>query len=84
MASESTATIAVDGGRIGYRRVGSGRPLVVLNGLAATGADWDPAFIDRLASANELVLLDNRGIEALPRTTESHSISHDLPMTPRE
>jgi pimeloyl-ACP methyl ester carboxylesterase len=64
MAVEPIATIPVDGGRIAYRRLGSGRPLLVLNGLAATSADWDPLFIDRLASANELVLLDNRGIGA--------------------
>ena len=57
-------TIPVDGGQIGYRRLGSGRPLLVLNGLGATSADWDPSFIGRLASANELVLLDNRGIGA--------------------
>jgi pimeloyl-ACP methyl ester carboxylesterase len=30
----------------------------------ATSADWDPSFIERLASANELILLDNRGIGA--------------------
>jgi pimeloyl-ACP methyl ester carboxylesterase len=34
----------------------------VLNGFAATSADWDPSFIDRLASSNELILLNNRGI----------------------
>jgi pimeloyl-ACP methyl ester carboxylesterase len=44
--------------------LGSGRPLLVLNGLAATIADWDPSFIDRLSFASELVLLDNRGIGA--------------------
>jgi pimeloyl-ACP methyl ester carboxylesterase len=64
MAAEPIATIPVDGGRIAYRRFGSGRPLLVLNGLAATSADWEPSFIDRLASASELVLLDNRGIGA--------------------
>src|SRR6266849_1931470 len=62
MASEPIATIPVDGGRIACRRLGSGRPLLVLNGLAATSADWDPFFVDRLASANEIILLDNRGI----------------------
>jgi len=62
MAAEAIATIPVDGGRIAYRRLGSGRPLIVLNGLAATSADWDPSFIDRLASGNEIILLDNRGI----------------------
>jgi pimeloyl-ACP methyl ester carboxylesterase len=64
MEAESLATIAVDGARIAYRRIGRGRPLVIINGLAATSADWDPSFIDRLASTNELVLLDNRGIGA--------------------
>src|SRR5207248_10272153 len=64
MAAEPIATIPVDGGRIAYRRLGSGRPLIVLNGLAARSADWDPSFIDRLASGNEIVLLDNRGIGA--------------------
>jgi pimeloyl-ACP methyl ester carboxylesterase len=42
--------------------VGKGRPLLVINGFAATSADWDPSFIDRLASSNELILLNNRGI----------------------
>ncbi|PYJ70025.1 MAG: hypothetical protein DME76_07010 [Verrucomicrobia bacterium] len=45
-----------------YRRAGSGRPLLVLNGFAATSSDWDPSFIDGLACCNELILLDNRGI----------------------
>lgn len=64
MATEHMVSTPVDGGRIAYRRTGNGRPLVVLNGLAATNADWDPAFLERLASANELILLDNRGIGA--------------------
>ena len=34
MAAEPIATIPVNGGRIAYRRLGSGRPLIVLNGLA--------------------------------------------------
>src|SRR5260370_12979712 len=62
MAGEPIATIPVDGGRIAYRRLGSGRPLLVLNGFAATSADWDPSFIDGLASSNDLILLDHRGI----------------------
>jgi pimeloyl-ACP methyl ester carboxylesterase len=62
MAAESLPMIEVDGARIVYRRIGKGRPLVVLNGFGATSADWDPSFIDRLASSNELILLNNRGI----------------------
>jgi len=60
--SELVGSIQVDGAQIAYRRIGTGRPLVVLNGFAATSADWDPSFIDSLASSNQLILLDNRGI----------------------
>jgi pimeloyl-ACP methyl ester carboxylesterase len=62
MEAKSSAMIAVDGARIVYRRIGKGRPLLVLNGFGATNADWDPSFINRLASSNELILLNNRGI----------------------
>jgi len=62
MEAESLPMIEVDGARIVYRRIGKGQPLVVLNGFGATSADWDPSFIDRLASSNELILLNNRGI----------------------
>jgi pimeloyl-ACP methyl ester carboxylesterase len=62
MEAEPLPLIEVDGARIAYRRIGNGRPLVVLNGFAATSADWDPSFIDVLASSNELILVDNRGI----------------------
>jgi pimeloyl-ACP methyl ester carboxylesterase len=62
MPHESFEKLKVDGAQIAYRRIGNGRPLVVLNGFAATSADWDPSFIDRLASSNQVILLDNRGI----------------------
>jgi pimeloyl-ACP methyl ester carboxylesterase len=62
MEADSLPMIAVDGARIVYRRFGKGRPLLVLNGFGATGADWDPSFIDRLTSSSELILMDNRGI----------------------
>jgi pimeloyl-ACP methyl ester carboxylesterase len=62
MAAESLARIRVEGAHIGYRRVGKGRSLLVLNGFAATSADWDPSFISGLASSNELILVDHRGI----------------------
>jgi pimeloyl-ACP methyl ester carboxylesterase len=62
MPNEWFEKLRVDGAEIAYRRIGTGRPLVVLNGFAATSADWDPLFIDRLASSSELILIDNRGI----------------------
>jgi pimeloyl-ACP methyl ester carboxylesterase len=62
MPNEALEEFQLDGVQIGCRRIGNGRPLVILNGFAATSADWDPLFIDRLASSNQLILLDNRGI----------------------
>ena len=59
---ESIPTVEVNGARIVYRRIGKGRPILVLNGFGATSADWDPSFIDRLASSHELILLNNRRI----------------------
>jgi pimeloyl-ACP methyl ester carboxylesterase len=62
MEPEPSATVAVDGAQMVCRTIGAGPPLLVLNGFAATSADWDPSFIDGLASFNELILLNNRGI----------------------
>jgi pimeloyl-ACP methyl ester carboxylesterase len=62
MEAESLATVGVDGAHIVCRAIGKGPPLLVLNGFGATSADWDLSFIDRLASSNELILLNNRGI----------------------
>src|SRR5215831_5066383 len=62
MLAESLPTMTVEGAQIVYRRVGKGNPLLVLNGFGVMSADWDPSFIDRLASSNELILLNNRGI----------------------
>jgi len=62
MQPDPLATVAVDGAQIVCRAIGKGPPLLVLNGFAATSADWDPSFIDRLASSNELILVNNRGI----------------------
>jgi len=62
MANQSFEKLEVDGTQIAYRRIGKGRPLLVLNGFGATSSDWDPLFIHGLASYSELIVLDNRGI----------------------
>ena len=53
----------VDGpvGRIAYRRLGSGRPLLLINGYAATADDWDPGFLAALAGSRTVICPDNRG-----------------------
>jgi pimeloyl-ACP methyl ester carboxylesterase len=44
------------------RELGDGPPLVLLNGYAASKEDWDPGFLDGLASASTVICPDNRGI----------------------
>jgi pimeloyl-ACP methyl ester carboxylesterase len=45
MESGPDGGIEVEGRRFAWRTVGSGTPLLLINGYAATGADWDPRFL---------------------------------------
>ena len=44
------------------RAVGDGPPLLLLNGYAATGADWDPGFLGALAAHFRVICPDNVGL----------------------
>lgn len=60
MGSEPEA-IEVEGRRLAWHSAGSGPALLLVNGYASTGADWDPAFLDGLAQSFEVICPDNRG-----------------------
>jgi pimeloyl-ACP methyl ester carboxylesterase len=62
MESGVVGDIAVEGRRLAWRTVGSGAPLLLINGYAATAEDWDPAFLDGLAESFEVICPDNRGV----------------------
>ena len=63
MAARSpTRTLELDGRRLAWRTVGSGPPLLLVNGYAATGTDWDPQLLLQLSQSFELICPDNRGI----------------------
>ncbi len=49
-------------GRIAWREHGSGPPLLIVNGYAATGADWDPMLLGKLARRHTVICPDNRGL----------------------
>ena len=52
-----------DSGRhLGWRTVGEGPPLLLVNGYAATAADWDPGFLTGLSESCTVLLPDNRGM----------------------
>jgi pimeloyl-ACP methyl ester carboxylesterase len=62
MAEGMQGTVQRGAREVGWRSVGSGPPLVLVNGYAGTTADWDPNFLDALATHFEVVLPDNRGM----------------------
>jgi pimeloyl-ACP methyl ester carboxylesterase len=55
-------TVHAGQGKIGYRSVGSGRPLVLIMGLSGTMDSWKPAFVDELAKHRRVITFDNEGI----------------------
>jgi pimeloyl-ACP methyl ester carboxylesterase len=61
MGSEAVREIEVEGRRLAWRSVGRGSPLLLINGYAATGSEWDPTFLDGLGKAFEVICPDNRG-----------------------
>jgi pimeloyl-ACP methyl ester carboxylesterase len=55
-------TVQAGQGKIGYRSVGEGRPLVLVMGLAGTMDAWPPGFVDALAARRRVITFDNEGI----------------------
>jgi pimeloyl-ACP methyl ester carboxylesterase len=60
-AGEGIVEVA-PGRSIAWTAVGDGPPLLLLNGYAATGADWDPVFLGRLAARFRVITPDNVGL----------------------
>jgi pimeloyl-ACP methyl ester carboxylesterase len=54
--------ISIEGRSLAWRSLGEGPPLLLVNGYAATGVDWDPDFLAGLAERFEVICPDNRGL----------------------
>jgi pimeloyl-ACP methyl ester carboxylesterase len=50
------------GRRVAWTAVGDGPPLLLVNGYAATGLDWDPSFLGLLAARHRVICPDNVGL----------------------
>jgi pimeloyl-ACP methyl ester carboxylesterase len=50
------------GRTIAWTAIGDGAPLLLINGYAATGADWDPSFLGLLAARHRVICPDNAGL----------------------
>jgi pimeloyl-ACP methyl ester carboxylesterase len=59
---EQLPHIELDGRRLAWRDLGDGPPLLLVNGYAASSADWDPAMLAALARSFTLICPDNRGM----------------------
>jgi pimeloyl-ACP methyl ester carboxylesterase len=58
-----TRTIDAGGVKLAYRTIGTGRPLVLVQGVTGTMDAWDPALVDALAAAgHRVVLYDHQGM----------------------
>jgi pimeloyl-ACP methyl ester carboxylesterase len=64
MGSAPVEKIAVEGRQLAWRTVGAGPPLLLINGYAASGEDWDPTFLAGLAGSFAVICPDNRGVGA--------------------
>jgi pimeloyl-ACP methyl ester carboxylesterase len=68
-------------GKIAWRQLGSGDPLILVNGYAASSFDWDQTFLAELAQRSTLIVPDNRGIgrsEGDPGSISIASMAEDI------
>jgi pimeloyl-ACP methyl ester carboxylesterase len=68
------STRDANGITLAYREYGSGYPLVLINGFAATMDMWNPPVLASLARHFRLVIFDNRGTGYSSATDEPFSI----------
>ena len=62
-------------GRVGYRQVGRGSPLLLVTGFSASMDDWAPAFVDALASEHRVIVFDNSGVGQTAQSSTALSIT---------
>jgi pimeloyl-ACP methyl ester carboxylesterase len=62
VAAEQKQSIELAGRKFAWRSLGAGSPLLLVNGYAASSADWDPTLLAALAGSYELICPDNRGM----------------------
>lgn len=75
MSTETQGTVQRSGRAIGWRRAGTGAPLLLLNGYAATAADWDPVFLEALEAGFDVIAPDNRGMGDSPWGDDTEPLS---------
>jgi pimeloyl-ACP methyl ester carboxylesterase len=49
-------------GEVAYRQVGKGTPLLLIMGLGGSIDDWEPSFVNALASRYRVIVFNNAGV----------------------
>jgi pimeloyl-ACP methyl ester carboxylesterase len=60
---------------LAYREIGSGYPLLMINGFASTMDTWNPRVLAMLASHFQVIIFDNRGTGYSSTSDEPFSIA---------
>ncbi|PKG32317.1 alpha/beta fold hydrolase [Methanoregula sp.] len=68
-------TAEVNGITLAYREIGSGYPLILINGFASTMDTWNPPFLSALSHQFRTTIFDNRGTGYTSDTDAPYSIS---------
>ena len=55
-------TIQTADGQVGFRQLGKGTPLLLIMGLGGSIDNWEPAFVNALASRYRVIVFDNAGV----------------------
>jgi pimeloyl-ACP methyl ester carboxylesterase len=56
-----TSFVEIGGGKIAYRSIGKGLPIILINRFRGTLDTWDPAFLDALALRFNVITIDYSG-----------------------
>jgi pimeloyl-ACP methyl ester carboxylesterase len=64
----------VAGVKLHYDLYGAGDPLLMIMGLGASSAAWDPALVDELARSLRVITFDNRGTGLSDKPDQPYSI----------
>ena len=68
-------TVTVNGITIAYKEIGSGYPMVLINGFASTMDMWNPPVLTSLAHNFRVIIFDHRGTGYSSASEEPFSIS---------
>jgi len=75
LSASDVKTAKVNGVTLAYREIGSGDPVLLINGFASPMDTWNPLVLEALARNFRVILFDNRGCGYSSAPEEPFSIS---------